>query len=121
MGFYGIQCLIKEKLAIITRILALFRGLDPTLRNPNRLAYWKTGKLAYKEERFIKGFTMRKTLLTATSLFALTLIACNEPSSKIPADTPKAEIMKIELPSVEMPTIETVSYTHLTLPTNREV
>ena len=51
---------------------------------------------------------MRKTLLTATSLFALTLIACNEPSSKIPADTPKAEIMKIELPSVEMPTIENV-------------
>ena len=51
---------------------------------------------------------MRKTLLTATSLLALTLIACSDPSSKTSTDTPKAEMMKIELPSVEMPSIENV-------------
>ncbi len=51
---------------------------------------------------------MRKTFLTATSILALTLIACSEPSTKAPADMPKAETMKVEIPTVEMPTIDNV-------------
>ena len=56
---------------------------------------------------------MRKTLLTATSLLALTLIACSEPSTKTSpekatSDMQNAETLKVEMPSVEMPAIDNV-------------
>jgi len=51
---------------------------------------------------------MRKTLLTATSLLALTLMACSEPTSKAPDAMPKTKILKVELPSVDMPAIDNI-------------
>ena len=51
---------------------------------------------------------MRNTLLTATSLLALTLIACSDTSTKAPDNMTKIETLKVEMPTIEMPAIENV-------------
>nr|WP_026941003.1 M3 family metallopeptidase [Hellea balneolensis] len=56
---------------------------------------------------------MRKTLLTATSILAITLIACSDSSMKAPNDMSMSENSapqnsKVIMPSVEMPAIDNV-------------
>jgi len=44
---------------------------------------------------------MRPLLLTASSLLALSLIACSDPSPKTPSETAKFEIPNVEMPAID--------------------